>query len=1096
MLFMIRRMRRERHGTIGDGTSGNSTSRRCLARSGTFDRWFDSQWNSQGQVAVHAILCMITFAGFGLHGAKVVFGKPPQEEVQVNAILHQGLGVGSILIPADQIAKDATVRVITKEKNDRIFYPAVEILTVEPAPEINNVPPRGANQSPRIGGGALIKRLRSAIERVREHVDPPEYVRVHFLFQGTHPLEIELTGDLQRSVSITPLVLPDVTPAVPSAGPSPNGASGAPDRRGQMLSSDPRWKQMLNQWWAGYTQQTQRQIERSDYPSLIERYLVNMLGNRFGYPIPELTKPKPKMLQRQTDPLPTLSLVAGVESLRDSIRQDQLSQSAATGTARVPIPTSPAWRDTPLPSLPNGLDLDAVPIERIASAVPPDCLYIRFRTFANYLWFQQLSESRGGDLAQLALLRGFNYETNDRIERMLSTKLNYVSKLFGDAVINEMAIVGYDLYLQEGPTMGVIFEAKNFSLLQSSFRQEREATVQRMVKEGCTLETVEIEGRAVSLLSTPDNVVRSYLIEADPFLFVTTSQTLARRFIQVQNSGESMAMLPAYRFARVIMPEANRYDVFAYFSSEFFRNLISPQYQIELRRRLRAIAAIETAETAALVADSERQRGFVLSTSPPLPDETLPKNVAQNEAVRKEPLQSDDVDRLIEDGYLPNWFQQRVDGSESIRFGGMWQDSVRGKRGSFLPIADVPLQDCTPEEAAEYRNAAEFYARQWQETDPFLFGLRRFEHPTLPKVERIGIEAYVAPLGSEKYGRIGELLAPPLETQVLQPADDVVSVQAHLRGFGDFVSQTPNHFLFAGIKDVMPPLPEETKGLLATLRMIRSLPVYIGAWPKPAYLDRLPLGLGGGPPDLIGFSRTLIGMWRWQMGGFSVISFDRDILETCAASLMIAPAEDVAQGRLLLKDLSKSKMAGWFNTFSFRQAAQTTRGNLLLLDSVQQQLGVPLQGSRATAERLLDAKLQCTLGGEYQIDNNHWTSTAWPRSIALAPGAHASKVGFDPLHSVAPEGYQAPWLQWFRGAQLHLTQTPERLIVVGYLDMEPLPPSKRNKESEAQESSPLPKLNFDIYNLPFQMFNSDKPKKGAEEKEKKQKAAPESKRRF
>jgi hypothetical protein len=237
-------------------------------------------------------------------------------------------------------------------------------------------------------------------------------------------------------------------------------------------------------------------------------------------------------------------------------------------------------------------------------------------------------------------------------------------------------------------------------------------------------------------------------------------------------------------------------------------------------------------------------------------------------------------------------------------------------------------------------------------------------------------------------------------------------------------------------------------------------------------------------------------MWRWQMGGFSVISFDRDILETCAASLMIAPAEDVAQGRLLLKDLSKSKMAGWFNTFSFRQAAQTTRGNLLLLDSVQQQLGVPLQGSRATAERLLDAKLQCTLGGEYQIDNNHWTSTAWPRSIALAPGAHASKVGFDPLHSVAPEGYQAPWLQWFRGAQLHLTQTPERLIVVGYLDMEPLPPSKRNKESEAQESSPLPKLNFDIYNLPFQMFNSDKPKKGAEEKEKKQKAAPESKRRF
>lgn len=1012
--------------------------------------------------------------------------------LQVFALLQNDLGVGAILVPIGQIAEDATVRVIAREKNDRILYPAVEVLSLDPGPP-TAVPPRGSNQGPRIGGGALIKRLRGAIERVREHVDPTEVVRIHFLFRGREPLELQLTGDIERTLQVTPVVLEE-RPALADA------TDGLALRR----ASDSRWNRQLDAWWSGYVQQTQRQIERSDYPSLIERYLVQMLGNRFGYSIPDIVKPKPKLLQKQSDPLPTLSLIAGVESLRDDVRQDQLTRAASSSGQRVAIPVPPQWRDAPIPELPDGRRLEDVPVERIAGAVPPECLYIRFRTFANYLWFQQLGESRGGDLVQLALVRGFNYETNDRIERMLSTKLNYISKLFGDAVIQEMAIVGYDLYLQEGPTMGVIFEAKNFGLLQSSFDQERQAIVKRMAAEGAKLETLELEGRKVSLLATPDNTVRSYLVEADPFLFVTTSETLAKRFLQVQANGVSLANVPAYRFARVIMPESNQYDVFAYFSSEFFRNLISPQYQIELRRRLRAIAAIETAETASMVAVAERDLGWTRAKAFPVatrgvepqaaPSQGAPQPVDADTIAPAQP--SDSIESLIAGGYLPTWFQQRVDGSETIRFGGAWHDSLRGRRGSFLPIGDAPLNDCSPEEAAEYRMAADFYASQWQETDPLMFGLRRFSHPTLEKTERLGIEAYVAPLGSEKYGWIGELLAPPLNTQVLQPSDDVASVQVHLRGFGDPSAPTPNHFLFAGIKDVMPPLPEETKGLLATLRMIRSLPVYLGAWPKPAYLDRLPLGLGGGPPDVVGFSRTLLGIWRWQMGGFSVLSFDREILEGCAAALQIAPADDVAQGRLLVRDISQSKLGGWFNTFGFRQSAQTTRGNLLLLDSIQQQLGVPLDQSKGVAERLLDAKLQCSLGGEYRVENGRWTSTHWPSTIALAPGATPSTIGFDPLHSVAPDTYRAPWLEWFRGAQLHLTQTPERLIVVGYIDMEMLPPSKRATEAESQEPSALPKINFDIYNLPFQMFNRDKPSKESQGKKEKQKVAPETKRKF
>jgi len=398
-----------------------------------------------------------------------------------------------------------------------------------------------------------------------------------------------------------------------------------------------------------------------------------------------------------------------------------------------------------------------------------------------------------------------------------------------------------------------------------------------------------------------------------------------------------------------------------------------------------------------------------------------------------------------------------------------------------MPIADVPLVDCTPEEAADYRESIEFYTKDWQQTDPLMFGLRRYEHPEIPKAERVAIEAYIAPLGSDKYGWMSLLLAPPVDQQIQLPSDDVVSLQLHLRGNDTGNRFTPNHTLFAGLKDIELPFPEETKGLFATLGLLKSLPIYLGAWPKPALLDRLPLGLGGGLPDVTGYSRTLIGLWRWQMGGFSIISFHREILDACASIVRVIPADDVAQGRLRVGNISDSKVAGWFNTLGFRQAAQATRGNLFLLDSIAQQLGLPPQEAKVIAQRLLDAKLQCTLGGEYELQEGLWQSTRWPDDLLLAPGAHPSSVGFDTLHTVPPKGYRTGWLEWFRGGNLHLTQLPERLVVVGHIDMELIAVTPLAKGDDPEKAEGLPKLNFDIYNLPFKMFNSDKPKKKPQE---------------
>ncbi len=215
--------------------------------------------------------------------------------------------------------------------------------------------------------------------------------------------------------------------------------------------------------------------------------------------------------------------------------------------------------------------------------------------------------------------------------------------------------------------------------------------------------------------------------------------------------------------------------------------------------------------------------------------------------------------------------------------------------------------------------------------------------------------------------------------------------------------------------------------------------------------------MGGGPPDYLGFSKLLIGMWRWQGDGFSVLSFDRSILEQCVHQLGMVPATDPAQVRLHVKDLAGSRLSSWINTFWYRRGLATSRGNALLLDAVHQQLRVPQKDALVATERLLDCKLQCPLGGQYQIEGNDlgvWYSTAWPAVLNVKT-------------ALATEGYLAPWLEWFKGGDIHLTQLPDKLVLVGQLDLQKL---QVPADSTDPKANGLPSMNFDLFNLPFSIL--------------------------
>jgi len=984
---------------------------------------------------------------------------------QFTAIAGQPFGVASLSIPIGQVEAGRLPRVVVSDADGRVFYPAVDL---KPLGVLENGSVAGsASATPmqperRIGRGGLVDRVRNVIRQTQETIDPPRLLRIQFLFVGDSPLKVLLAGDYASETVVIPV-------------------SGTPEAH----------RALIEGWWDGYTNQANRQLEASDYPPCIETYLCEMLASRLDLPAPDLRSKREIAKADRNVPLSTLELLGGVESLRDQIMRASLyppSQTAAGSPASsaeggsnasvlVPIPASPRWTELIVPEVPADL-----PLEKIADHVPPECFYLRFERFSNYLWFQQLVEAQGRGISQMVMMRGVDYRSDQRVQQMLNTKMTLIAKLFGDAIIQDVALIGLDLYMQDGPAIGVLFESASPGILVQSLDGDRIAVAAAQRDQGVQLEDLEILGSQVSFLSSPDNRIRSFLVRSGNYILVTTSKTLCTRFLEVEQGSPSMATNPSFQYARMSLPTQNGYSLFAFFSPQFFQSLVSPKYTIELRRRFRAISHLQLAEMATFIDEHESEE-FAESS--------------EISGASKKPL---NIPSLIAKKLLPSWFLEANPESQPIfqasRDGGKttrprWIDSARGARGSFIPIADMNLEDCTAEEAASYVDQSSYYVSHWQQTDPLAFGVRRFKHPSSDSVERLAVEAYVAPLGRDKYGWVSQMLAEPVRSRIELPTDDIANIQLHLSGQSLFgFAPVENHVLFAGVKDMVPPPPTTNPRLLEILRAWRTTPGYLGAWPLPGYLDRLPIGLGGGPADPFGFSRLLIGAWRWQSNGFSVLSFDKSILEESAPYLKKVPAKDPAQARAMIADLEGSKVASWVNTYWYRRGLQASRGNARLMDTIQTQFQIPASQSKDVAERLIDGILQCPLGGTYSMVSSQipsdtgalWHSSAWPP--VAAPGISASIKGasstvlatpnaaglaMNPEKAFPPAEYSAPWLGWFRGGQIHLTQLTSQLILVAQIDLEKLPPVPL-ADSVADTNKALPSMNFDVFTLPFSIF--------------------------
>ena len=765
----------------------------------------------------------------------------------------------------------------------------------------------------------------------------------------------------------------------------------------QVITIQPRpeaprvFNRELAQWWRSYNTTARQLAKENDFPPLVHTYLTSMLGSRLGLQPPLLSRLQDN--QQPTELRQTLELLAGTENVRAGIMREVMQAGGRVpAPTDLPIPGDVFWSPEALPAIGEVPD-----VEPIALRVPEECFYIRFGNFENYVWLSKLTREYGGDIGRMVALRGHDAGLDAKTQRQLALHESPLSELLGGTVIADVALIGRDLYMQDGAAMGMLFQAKNSLILSTDFQQSRSADLAANKDRGATLETVDIDGNKVSFLSTPDNYLRSYYAVSGDYHLVTTSREIARRFLELTSSGKSLGNLPEFQHAREMMPTDRDDTIFAYFSSPFFRGLVSPQYQIELSRRLRAATNLQLVTLAKLAAASEGKP-------------------------------TDTIDDLIGGELLPPSFGRNTDGSGPIVERDRVIDSLRGGQGTFEPIPDVELRGVTADESARYSAQALYYQENWRQMDPLMVGMKRYALGE-GNIERLVIDANISPLAEEKYGRLMSMIGPPTDVRIVTPDDELISVQASLRGDSFSPSVVPHH-LFFGVRDIPPNTNLQPTGFLEMLRLLRETPAYLGAWPQLGFLDWLPFGLGGGEPDPYGFSRLLLGGWRWQGGGFSVLSFHRDVLDRTIPELRVEPTDNPAQIRVNIGDVSQSNLSAWLSYMSYERATQTSVGNAKLLHAMSQQLGVPREQALQTTESLLDTKLVCSLEGKYELTDRGdglptWRSTKWP-------------VAGKPI----PADYNAPLLGWFRGLDLDLTKYGDRMVMHAELDMQRAPEEK------------------------------------------------------
>lgn len=747
---------------------------------------------------------------------------------------------------------------------------------------------------------------------------------------------------------------------------------------------DRQHRDLLTKWWREYAGMYERIHKEAEYPVAAQTYLTSLWSQRLGMPMPE---PREQLVRDQQKGGTLLPKLFADEAYRANILRDLMLGRFDASPADIALrPADPA---PPLSAPPVPSDVE---LEPIAARVPAECFYVRFGSFTNYLWFRDFNARWQGDLQNMVMLRSIRRGGGDKMEQMLSLRQSALARILGPQVISDVAIIGLDPYVRDGVAGGILFEARNNFLLARDIKSQRAEAKEK--RPDATETTVEIDGRPVSYLSTTDGHIRSYYIQDGDYHLVCTSRTLIEKFIAAGKGTGSLAQDPEFTAARQRHPIAGQQTAFAFLSEPFFANLTSPEYRIELDRRLRVTEELRLLRLAQLAAEHE---GVEWKSS----------------------------DDLVAAAFLPEEFGAHPDGSKLTQDPeDPLIDSRRGEPGYFVPIPDMEVTSVSPAEERRYIEFAETLEREAGDMPPIALAFHRQEISDTD-FDHVTIDGTLGGYSSTHLVSWTERLGPPTNAYVPPVPGDVVAGQVVLGGLlGD---PQPIH-LFGAVRDSQTPFEVHRGGLSLLGGWTDAISGYVGIWPRPHLLERF-FGPAHGPVDRHGIARTegWLPIWVRPGNDFFVFSMKRDVLAEVGPQLAIVEDPNPAQVRLSIGDIANGGVGNVVSQFGYTRARQASAAGSRFMNSLAVQLGVPIDQCRELAEELVDGKFVCPLGGQYVLIEPAEGLSRWVSTAVEGPNQF--------ILTELPQDFHMPLLDWFRGGSAHLACIDDAMSIHVELDM-------------------------------------------------------------
>lgn len=808
-------------------------------------------------------------------------------------------------------------------------------------------------------------------------IELPGRVTYLFMFRGDEPLQLVTYTPNAQTITVTP----------------------KDDSR--------KFDALVGEWWNATSDHYAQIFRQSAYPIVVENYLTATWARRLNREMPE---PKRYLFQRFGIGAPWMSQLMANEAYQTRVERDLLTENARPNDADlVDLPPSPFRLPASASTLPAATLPQ--PSEQLAAHVPQECFYMRFGNFTNYLWYRDFMRHWQGDIGNMVVVESVDRNISERFQQQIAVGESKLARVMGPQVVNDVAFIGFDAYLRDGAAMGILFQANNSALLGNNLADQRQKS--KAKHTDAVEETLKIAGHDVSYIHTPDGRLRSFYAVDGNFHLVTTCRALVERFYEAGAGDRSLAATEDFQQCRTEMPLTRDDTIFLYAPAAFFQNLASPQYRVELDRRLRSIGEMRAIQLARLAAAAEGQ----------------PAN---------------SIDDLIADQLLPPGFTQRFDGSNLDLISGsnqnepaFYRDTLRGDAGFMTPIPDLPVDRITRAESRRLTQFQQDLQNSVASFAPICAAMKRTDSPTHKGWDVITADLRVARYSQMPVAKWPKMLGQAQTNHLAPIAGDAISLEIVLDALGQ-----PTH-LFGGIRDFNSPLVVRQGEVRTAGPITDAIRAYVGAWPKPHLLDRF-LGQPSGPLDSDGIARTggLFDLWFRRADDFFLFSFKRDVLLEVGRQLAIIPAEHPAQIRLHIDDLTNKQIATTVNGLGYTRARDTSASATRFMNSLTTQLHVVPEDARTLGESLANGHFICPLGGKFTlVDPQNPTHGEVASATGSSTPTHKLWISTAPpaenrfLLTVIPTDYEMPLMTWFRGLTADVAQVNDELWLNAKLDV-------------------------------------------------------------